>query len=145
MDSLEYALIVILCINLMLVLGTFSAEKINPGLPYGSMVDCERSPLGQYASENCTKTKHYSIDTGSPTLPTSSTSVDATTGSVFTDTWNTIKGFFADTLGLKYVVAIVGAPASFLKGMGLDPDFSALIGGVWWIITTLLIITYIKR
>ena len=141
MDSLEYGLIVVLCINLMLVLGQFSAEKINPGFA-GSMVDCGNSPLGQYG--NCSS-GHYSIDTSNPALPTSSTSVDATTGSIFTDLWNTVKGFFADTLGLKYVVAIVGAPASFLKGMNLDPDFANMLGGVWWIITTLMIITYIKR
>ena len=138
MDSLEYAFLVVICINAMLVLGQISAMTVNPGFA-GTMIDCKNSPLGQYG--NCTG-KGYTINTGAPSLPTSSTSVDATTGNVFTDLYNTVKGFFSDTLGLKYVVAIVGAPASFLKGMNLDPDFANVLGGVWWLITTLLIIGY---
>lgn len=142
MDGLEYSLIVIICVNLMLVMGQFSAQHVNPGFQ-GSVVDCAKSPLGQYG--DCSSGTNYSIDTSNPGLPTASASVDATTGSVFTDLYNTVKGFFSDTLGLKYVVAVLGAPASFLKGMGLDPDFSSLIGGAWWIINFLLIVSYLKR
>lgn len=141
MDGLEWSLVVVLSVNLMLVLGQFSAERINPGFT-GSVVNCTTSPLGKYGE--CSGGR-YSINTAPPTLPTASSSIDATTGNVFTDIFNTIKGFFADTLGLKYVVAVVSAPASFLKGMGLDPDFANLIGGLWWIINTFLIITYLKR
>jgi hypothetical protein len=141
MDSLEFAVLTVICINLMLVLGQISAMTVNPGFA-GSVVDCANSPLGQYGSCNGTK---YNIDTGAPSLPTSSTSVDATTGSVFTDIYNTIKGFFADTLGLKYVVGVVGAPTSFMKGIGIDPTFASLVGAVWWIISVLLIVSYLKR
>jgi len=144
MDSLEYSLLTILCVNAMLMLAQFGAININPGFT-GSVIDCTNSPLGQYGDQNCSQTGHYSIDTSNPGLPTSQTSVDVTTGSVFTDLWNTIKGFFSDTLGLKYVGAVLSAPASFLKGMGLDPDFSSIIAGVWWALNLLLIISYIKR
>lgn len=141
MDALENSVLIVLCINLMLVLGQLSASHVdNIG---SSLINCQTSPLGQFG--NCTTGNGYNFDASNPTLPTSSTSVDATTGSVFTDIWNTIKGFFGDTLGLKYVALVVSAPASFLKGMGLDSDFSNLIGAVWWIFTTLLIISYIKR
>lgn len=143
MDALETSLVVILCINLMLVLGQFSAVHVNPSF-VGSVVDCKNSPLGQFG--NCTTGTSYSIDTSKTDfIPTSSTSVDTTTGSVFTDLWNTVKGFFLDTLGLKYVVAVVSAPASFMKGIGLDPDFASLIGGMWWILNVVLVISYIKR
>ena len=144
MDALETSLIIIISINLMLVLGQFSAMNVNPDFNMGQIIDCDRSPLGQYANTNCTS-GHYSIDTNAPALPTSSTSVDTTTGGVFTDLWNTVKGFFGDTLGLKYLVAVVGAPKTFLTGMGLDPDFASLIGGMWWIINVILVISYIKR
>lgn len=141
MDGLESALVIVMCINLMLVLGQFSAMKVNPDF-VDNVVDCANSPLGQFGSCNGS---HYTADMSNPTLPTSSTSVDATTGTVFTDLYNTVKGFFADTLGLKYVTAIFGAPASFLKGMNLDPDFANLIGKVWWAISLVLFITYLKR
>jgi hypothetical protein len=143
MDALETSLIIIVAINLMLVLGQFSAVHVNPDFQ-GSLVDCQNSPLGKFG--NCTTGNSYSFDASKTDfIPTSSTSVDSTTGSVFTDLWNTVKGFFLDTLGLKYVVAIVSAPASFMKGVGLDPDFASLIGGMWWIINAILVISYIKR
>lgn len=142
MEALETSLVIVMCINLLLVLGQFSAVNVNPEFE-GSVVDCTNSPLGQYG--NCTTGSSYDIDTGAPELPQSSASVDATTGTVFTDLWNTIKGFFLDTLGLKYIIAIVGAPASFMKGMGIDTTFSNLVGGVWWVINVILVISYIKR
>lgn len=141
MDSLEFGLLVVISINVMLVMGQISAEKINPGFA-GSLVDCKNSPMGQYG--NCT-TGHYSIDTSAPSLPTSATSVDATTGGVFTDLYNTVKNWFGSIPGVKFVTGLVGAPASFLKGMNLDPDFANLIGGAWWVITTMMIVTYLKR
>lgn len=141
MDSLEYSLLIVMCVNLMLVLGQISSSHVeNIG---GSLINCQNSPLGQFGS--CVNKTSYNFDAGNPILPTSSTSVDATTGGVFTDIWNTIKGFFGDTLGLKYVTMIVSAPSSFLKGMGLDADFSNLVGGVWWVFNVILIISYIKR
>lgn len=143
MDALESSLIIVLSINLMLVLGQFSAIHVNPTFA-GSLVDCKNSPLGQFG--NCSSGSSFNIDTSKTDfIPTSQTSVDATTGSVFTDLWNTVKGFFLNTLGLKYVVAIVSAPASFLKGIGVDHDFASLVGGMWWIINAILVISYIKR
>ena len=141
MDSLEYAVLTVICVNMMLILGTMSATHINPNFDQ-TLINCEKSPLGQYG--NCTN-GGYTMDTSNPTLPTSSTSVDTTTGGVFTDIWNTIKGFFGDTLGLKYVSAVVGAPKTFLLGLGVDTDFASLIGAVWWIVSVLLLISYIKR
>ena len=141
MDTLEFSVLTVICINLMLILGQFSAVHVNPNFN-GSLVNCGTSPLGQFG--NCTGNS-YDFNTGNPQLPTTSASVDASTGSVFTDLWNTVKGWFSDTLGLKYVTAVVSAPSSFLKGMGIDSDFSNLVGGVWWVFTVLLIVTYLKR
>jgi hypothetical protein len=39
----------------------------------------------------------------------------------------------------------MSAPASFLKGMDLDPDFASLIGGAWWIFNVVIFISYVKR
>ena len=141
MDSLETALIIVLSINLMLVIGQIAGEKINPGFAE-QIINCENSPLGQYG--NCSSDS-FTFDASNPILPTTQASVDSTTGAVFTDLWNTIKGFFSDTLGLKYVVMLVSGPKSFLTSVGLDDTFAGLIGAVWWIVTTLLIISYIKR
>ena len=141
MDNLEWAVLIVLCMNLMLLLGQFAAHKVNPD--FGSdIVNCGTSPIGTYG--DCSG-GHYTINTSNPKLPTSTATVDTTTGNAFTDIWNTIKGFFYDTLGLKYITAVVSAPSSFLKTMGVDSDFASLIGAVWWIFTVLLIISYLKR
>jgi hypothetical protein len=142
METLETLLLIVLSINLVMVLTQFSAQAVNPDFTE-SLINCAGSPLGQYG--NCTTKGVYTFNASNPNLPTSSSSTDVTSGGIFTDLYNTIKGFFSDTLGLKYVVAIFSAPTTFLKNINVDPTFAGLIGAMWWIFTLGVVVTYLKR
>ena len=75
-------------------------------------------------------------------LPTAESSVDVTTGNIFTDTFSSIKGWFLDLPGVNMVVGIVKAPYNILKAMNISEEISFALGIFWYSISLFLIIAF---
>jgi len=135
--SMTSALTIVLAINLMLWFGQIAILEINPDAsnffnPEGTLID--KFDAGNYTLDDDTINQ----------LPSGESSVSVTTGNIFTDAWTGIKNWFLDSTGISYLLNVLSAPMSFLKAIGLPPEFSFGLGAMWYIICFLLLIGFIR-
>jgi len=65
-------------------------------------------------------------------------------GNIFTDLFKTVKNWFLDVSGGKYILGIVNAIPNFLKAIGLPNEISFAIGFVWHAMTVFLVVMLLK-
>ncbi len=75
-------------------------------------------------------------------LPESEGTISATTGNLFTDTFASIRNWFAKKTGIAYLYGIVSAPYNMLKAMHLPNAFVYALGTFWYGITFCLIVSF---
>lgn len=137
MGNLSTALVVVLAINVMLFMGQAGAMALNP----------DSSPV--FYSEDGSLLSNF--DEGNYTtpsdpktlLPSGEASVNPETGNIFTDIFSATKNWILETTGLSYLLDLLGAPANFLKAIGLPSAFAWAIGSLWYGITLFLIVAFI--
>ena len=136
MGNISTALVIVLAINVMLFLGQASALAMNPdGVRF---LNTDGSLLNDFDQGNYT-----TPNTPDALLPSGEASVDAETGNIFTDIFSASKSWILDTTGLGYLVNLLGAPANFLKAIGLPGAFAWAIGALWYGMTLFLVVAFI--
>jgi hypothetical protein len=132
MSKVAMAVLVTLCINLMLFFSQIAIEELNPS---ARVFDRSSTLLnapdqgGGVIGEDAQNI-----------LPSSGSSVSATTGNIFTDTFTSIKGWLLDDFGGKYFVGFLFAVPNFLKAMGLPESFAFGLSSLWYGYTVVLVL-----
>src|SRR4030042_1674714 len=141
MGNLTVALVFVLTLNVLLYLGQVASYSLNP----------ESSPVFFTNKGTMLETFDKNAGEGTPTLDTEQTtnvlpstegSVSPTTGNFYTDTFSSIKGWFAQKTGIAYIFGILSAPYNVLKSMNLPNEFSYAVGTLWYGTTLFLIIAF---
>jgi len=135
-STLTNALILILCISGVIYLAQASITEINPEQT-GFLSD-SNNMLFDYGNESGVNEFN-----ANESIPDSADSVSVD-GNVFTDAYKTIKGWFVDTLGAKYVIGLLTAPYNILNGMGLPAAVTFVLGTLWYGIIIFLIISWAR-
>lgn len=144
MGNLTYALVIIMSINVILFISQVSILQINP--TGANFYDCQGSLMSSFDVNKCKDRGNVSLDQSlaQSNLPSGNPSVDATSGNVFTDLFNTIKNWVLEDLGVKYLLDMVSAPAHFLNMMGLPQPISFALSTLWYAVTFFLFVAWIK-
>lgn len=77
-------------------------------------------------------------------LPGGSSSVEESSGNIFTDTFKSIRNWVLDKTGVKYIIGALNALPNFLKLLGLPPEVSFAFGYLWHIATLFSLVFWIK-
>jgi len=139
-ESLTSAMLIVLFINLFLWFGQFAVTSINPD---GDQVYLtgDKHLIEDFDASGGS----YILDEDlNSQLPATSSSVEESTGNIFTDTWSTIKNWVLDSTGISFITKILGAPYSFLNAIGLPPAYSFGMGALWYGFTLLLLIMFMR-
>ena len=141
MGNLTIALVFVMTLNVLMFMSQVAILDLNPeASPYfwtnkGTML------------ENFDKTGGsgdavLNTDLVTEDLPAGDGSVSPTTGNIFTDVFNSIKGWFGRSTGLAYITGIVSAPYNVLKSMNLPNEFVFAMGTLWYGITFFLVVAF---
>ena len=143
MGNLTTAVIIVVMLNVFMFLTQASLVGIKE-TDATNVYNCDGTMLGIY-SDDCQNGDMALINnTNIPSLfPGSSQATSPTTGNIFTDVFSSIKNWMLDTLGLRYVFAILSAPYSMLSLMNLPHEFVFALGSLWYIISAFLIIAFL--
>lgn len=77
-------------------------------------------------------------------MPSAESTIDESTGNVFTDSIKSIKKWLLGLPGVNYLYMAVSSPYNLLKGVFHNhPEMAFALGTVWWGITIFLIISFI--
>lgn len=134
MGNFTMAFMVVLSINLMMWLGQVAVLSENPtGVNF---VDYDGNIFNKWESGN------FELNESDPynMLPSGSGAVDPETGNVFTDVFNSIKGWVAEKSGARYLMQVVSAPYNFLEALHLPVEFVYAVGTFWYLLTLLLFV-----
>lgn len=143
-DYLPTALLIVLAVNLIFFLGQAAIADLGTDIGTSNeFYNAQGSLLCQSDANHCAGT-NYVLDSGNPTgdLPTGEV-VEAGDGSLYTDTFSSIKGFFT-TLGkgLSYMTQLLSGPYQFIKLLGMPDAFSWAVAGMWYLFTLFVIIAF---
>jgi len=138
MKTIVYALLVVMCINTMLFLGQTASLRINPDA--NRFYDHTDSFMSKYDKGDYTVTDDL---TGLPTA-VDSVDTDSTLSSRFTDLFRTMKNWFLDVTGARYLVAFINAVPSFLKAIGLPGEIAFALGWIWHALAFFIAVMFIK-
>jgi hypothetical protein len=143
-DYFPTMLIVVLSVNLMLFFGQFAISDIRTqiGGDTQQLYNAQGSLICAMDSGGCVG-EGFDLNNADPAgdLP-SSEAIEAGDGSIFTDMFNSIKSFFTDTLGLKYITQMLSAPYAFLVAIGLPNAFAFGLGAVWYLFSLFVVIAF---
>lgn len=137
MSNMTMALVFVLTLNVLMMLTQFAVLDLNPtGEIY--VFNTSGSVIDHYVDEGVLDTQDSSITGEYPEAAI----IEPTSGNPFTDTLSSIRGWFSDTLGLKYIKAIVSGPYNILKAMNLPNAFVITLGTFWYALTFFIIIAF---
>lgn len=144
-DTLFLALSIVVSINVVLFIGQASLIELAPevNVPSGTFYDARGSLLCAVDSNNCNESSSYVLNSTEPTqnLP-DTTVIESGDGNFFTDMFSSIKTYFSNS-PLGYLMDIVSAPYTFLSIMGLPPAITFALGGLWYLITFMLLLAFL--
>ena len=143
MGNITTALTIVLAVTLVLIMGGMVANDFADMNQDFTITNCSTSMLAGFSANNCTGT--YILDTSNPTsrLPGTTTTVDPT-GNIITDSYNSIVAWIGQTTGISYLYALLSAPSTWLKNIGVPSIYADLIASVWYGIVLFLIISWIR-
>jgi len=140
MGNIQVATGVIVFLNMLMYLTTFSLAAANPGgvLCYniaGTIIE---------------QTVNTGVDGDTlqndalASLPDSEGAISSgSSTTIFTDIFNNVLGWFQSAPGLKYVYGVVAAPYNILKCMNLPNEFVVGVGSLWYLVSLLALISFL--
>ena len=134
MSNLTIALVFVLTLNVLMFLGQATIMDINP--------DFATAGVDYYNGTGYLMETIDVEDNPENALPEAEGSISPTTGNLFTDMFSSIKGWFTDIKGIRYIRGIVSAPYNMLKVMKLPPSFVVAMGTLWYGITLFLVVAF---
>lgn len=141
MGNLTTALVFVLAINVFMFIVQASIIEINPGASQ-TYFNNSGSLINEFDANNGAGDPVLDTENVHTNLPSSEGAVSVGDNNFFTDVFNSIKGFFGDKLGLKYLVAIVSAPYNLLKSINLPNPIVFALGSLWYGVTFFLIVAF---
>jgi hypothetical protein len=126
----------IVMLNAMLYLAQYSMLNMNPEATT-NFYDYDSSPMKK--ADVGGYTLNSSIE-----LPTQVASVDVGTSDSFTDTFRTLRMWIKSIPVVGQIYDVLFAFSNILEFAGLDPVISFLLGWVWNIMATVLVINWFK-
>jgi hypothetical protein len=138
--KLEIAVAIMIILDVILfltqtaVINVAAEEKV----AYPVFYTYKDSVLYSYDEGNYTLTNDISKD-----LPSAQGAVLPDSGSFFSDLFSSMKNWFLDFPGVKYVVSAITAVPNTLKMMGLPAEVSFALGAIWHVITFVLLIMWL--
>lgn len=141
MGNLTSALVFVMFVNVLLFLSQYAMIEMNPD---GTVFfNCEGSMLKTFDKNKCVGST-YVLDDSDITgeLPSSEGAISPTTGNFFTDIVSSIKDWFTSLPGIKYLYAMLSAPANLLKNMGAPDALSFALGALWYGVTFFLVVEF---
>lgn len=144
MSNLTTALAIMLSINVIFILS--QAAVLEVGAEIGTeqeFFSCSGSMLSAFEQNACqNSTRLLADENPASILPSGESAVSPTTGNIFTDAFSSIKSWFLDSLGLRYLTNLLSGPYNIIKSMGLPETFAFAIGGLWYGITLFLLVAF---
>lgn len=139
MSNLTTALTFVMILNCLMWFGQISMIHLddNSTVYYnkeGSMLDSFTTGVGEDIQIDDSNLESL--------MPTAEENISPETGNIFTDMFSSIKNWFAETTGLKYLYGILKAPYNILKAMHLPNEVCFGLGMVWYGTTLFLIIAF---
>jgi hypothetical protein len=131
-----YALVFVLFVDVMFFFGQMTIDKTMPGT---SFYDTDDAVIMKYDSGNFTR-EEFTTDQ----LPNSQKGV-STIGETLTDTFSTVKQWFLDVTGLRYLDAFINAVPRYIDGMGAPVEAAFALGTVWHAMSVILLIWGLKE
>jgi len=143
MDTLDMALLVILCIDAMLFTGQYAVNSISGTSTLSYISGNNTTLLTNFYSGNITNPvlNQYEL---LESLPTSVNPVSVDTGSsTFTDSIASALNWLAQIPGVGFLAKLLGAPVFYLTAIGTPFEFVFLIGAIWLGFTLFLIVKFV--
>jgi len=132
------ALLMVLSIDVFLFLGQTAITNINP----------EATKFFNFSGTliSSADAGGYVVNVSDPhnTLPSQNIITAGDNSNLFTDIFSVIRGFFLDTLGLKYVFGVLGGPVVYIKYLNLPVEFTYAVGALWYLLTLYLLLMVIS-
>lgn len=141
MGQLTIATIFIVILNLMMWWSQIAVAELNPdgGVCYtltGSIIDNSITRSGNLSiADNDALNDLPSLEEGVVTEGSTN---------IFVDAFNKLLSWFKTAPGIKYVYGVVAAPYNVLKCTGLPSLFIAGIGTLWYLVSFLVLVAFIR-
>ena len=141
--KITLALAFILAVNMFLFFSQTAVDTLalESGVPSSEFFNFEGSMLADYNEGNNT---NYILTENVSGLPEGQGTISPDTGNFFTDAFGTVKNWFLEKTGLRYLVGIVTAFPNFLRTIGLPSALSFGLGFFWYVLTFFLVVAFIK-
>ena len=143
MGNLTTSLVFVLALNLFLFLAQASMMDLNPNnanVIYSSTDGIiEKNNINTNGGDPILETDKNTINSQ---LPSGDNNIVTNLVNIITDTFNSIKSWFSNTLGLKYIYNILSAPYSMLAIAGLPEVFRFAIGSFWYAYSLFVIVAF---
>ena len=138
--------------QLIMVLGIMFAINIGLALFQSAITDVNsgatntfsltNSPINAYITGNL---NNGTLNVDDSYLPQDETDEGDVSGNVFTDTWNSVKGWFRKTLEpLGFVTSLFSQPAGFLSDIGIPVPIAVAVGVIWYVMALLLLVAVMR-
>ena len=138
MGNITTLTVFVVMLNLLMMFSSIGMGEANPG-----GVSCW-SLEGSIINNAQTRSGNFSINLDpADELPTSQSDQVSGESGIFTDIFNKILEWAKSTPGIKYIYGVVAAPYNVLGCMGLPGEFVAGIGTLWYIISLLVLVSYL--
>lgn len=136
--KLDSFLLFVVFVNAYFFISQISIIQLNPDNPV-VFYNYKNSMMSDFDTGNYTLNDDVTLS-----LPSSSSSVSASDSGIYTDTFSAIKNWLLDFTGIRYLLLIVNAVPNFLKSIGLPDGIAFALGWVWYLMSLITIISYIK-
>jgi len=140
MGNFTMALVFVMLINVFMWLSQVAIVDINPTGPL--YYNCEGSVMEQFGS-NCANSSISMVNTDVVSQLPQAQDIEVSTGNPFTDIFNNILGWIKGVPGVNYAVAVVSAPVSILKSMGMPNELAFGLGVLWYSISAFLLVAFL--
>jgi hypothetical protein len=145
MGNLTIWAMFIITVNVLLIMVQIGAVNINPSFDQSNpLVKCNETIAGDRGTCG-TGSYSYNGQGIEEDLPTSVTQTQES-GNFVTDIYNTMRGWITNKVGAgyDYFSMVTGGVGSMLKQAGVDNSFANLINVIWWGVSFILVLAWIK-
>ena len=143
MGNMTVATIIVVLLNVFMWFNALAMTSINPS----GMVcyNVEGSIIGNVVQKDSNGAYNGSTVNNDVLnqLPGSISTVSTGSTGLGTDLFSSILSFLKTIPGLNYLINVVSAPYNILKCTGLPNEFVVGLGSLWYIITFIILISYL--
>lgn len=133
-SNLTTALVIVLCLELVMILGQVAVSNINPE---GTVFQNESLFTTLTMSDGTTLNDTITGDV----LPSAGSGVDVDS-SEYTDSISSVRSWAFGNTGQRILVTLLFGPSVYLTYMRAPAELVLAVGGLWFCLTVLLIVGF---